>query len=65
MSISFSLSVHIYHTLFQTYITSLQAGAYIFLWIDWYNGAWIGPVVAFIELVVVAWVYGKNIVSYL
>ncbi|WAR01351.1 S6A15-like protein [Mya arenaria] len=30
--------------------TCTGAGAYIFLWMDWYNGAWIGPIVAFVEL---------------
>ncbi|XP_060558114.1 sodium- and chloride-dependent glycine transporter 1-like [Ruditapes philippinarum] len=40
--------------------TCTGAGAYIFLWMDWYNGAWIGPIVAFIQLVVVAWVYGMD-----
>ncbi|XP_060555847.1 sodium- and chloride-dependent glycine transporter 1-like isoform X2 [Ruditapes philippinarum] len=36
------------------------AGAYIFLWNDWYGGAWVGPIVAFIEVVVVAWIYGMD-----
>ncbi|XP_060553137.1 sodium- and chloride-dependent glycine transporter 1-like [Ruditapes philippinarum] len=40
--------------------TCTGAGVYIFLWTDWYNGAWIGPIVAFIQLVVVAWVYGMD-----
>ncbi|XP_045172536.2 sodium- and chloride-dependent glycine transporter 2-like isoform X2 [Mercenaria mercenaria] len=36
------------------------AGAYIFLWMDWYGGAWIGPIVAFVEIIVVAWIYGMD-----
>ncbi|XP_060564894.1 sodium- and chloride-dependent GABA transporter 2-like [Ruditapes philippinarum] len=41
--------------------TCTGAGAYIFLWTDWYNGAMIVPILAFIQLVVVAWVYGLYI----
>ncbi|KAL4224015.1 Sodium- and chloride-dependent GABA transporter 1 [Mactra antiquata] len=40
--------------------TCTGGGAYIFLWMDWYNGAWVGPIVAFIQLIVVAWVYGMD-----
>ncbi|XP_053376578.1 sodium- and chloride-dependent glycine transporter 2-like [Mercenaria mercenaria] len=40
--------------------TCTGAGAYIFLWMDWYNGAWIGPIVAYIQLMVVAWIYGMD-----
>ncbi|XP_052801546.1 sodium-dependent proline transporter-like isoform X2 [Mya arenaria] len=40
--------------------TCTGAGAYIFLWMDWYNGAWIGPIVAFVELVTIAWIYGMD-----
>lgn len=28
---------------------------------DWYGGAWIGPIVAFLEIIVVAWIYGKQL----
>ncbi|XP_053374952.1 sodium- and chloride-dependent neutral and basic amino acid transporter B(0+)-like [Mercenaria mercenaria] len=38
------------------------AGAYIFLWIDWYGGAWVGPIVAFVEIVAIAWIYGRILI---
>ncbi|KAL4223341.1 hypothetical protein ACF0H5_016812 [Mactra antiquata] len=38
--------------------TCTGGGAFLFLWNDWYSGAWIGPIVAFIEVTVVAWIYG-------
>ncbi|WAR03393.1 SC6A5-like protein [Mya arenaria] len=37
-----------------------QAGAYIFLLVDWYAGSWTGPIVALIEVIAVAWVYGLD-----
>ncbi|KAH3885125.1 hypothetical protein DPMN_009115 [Dreissena polymorpha] len=40
--------------------TCSGAGAYIFLWVDWYSGAWVGPIVSIIELVTVAWIYGMD-----
>ncbi|XP_045209183.2 sodium- and chloride-dependent glycine transporter 2-like [Mercenaria mercenaria] len=40
--------------------TCTGSGGYLFLWLDWYNGAWFGPIVAFVELFVVAWIYGLD-----
>ncbi|XP_045173767.2 sodium-dependent proline transporter-like [Mercenaria mercenaria] len=40
--------------------TCTGGGGYQFLWTDWYSGAWIGPIVAVVEVVVVAWIYGLD-----
>ncbi|XP_052802851.1 sodium- and chloride-dependent glycine transporter 2-like [Mya arenaria] len=40
--------------------TCTGAGAYIFLLVDWYAGSWTGPIVALIEVIAVAWVYGLD-----
>lgn len=41
-------------------LTCTGGGAYVFLWVDWYGGTWVGPIVAFIEILVTAWIYGMD-----
>ncbi|XP_053374876.1 sodium- and chloride-dependent glycine transporter 2-like [Mercenaria mercenaria] len=40
--------------------TCTGSGGYLFLWLDWYSGAWLGPIVAFVEVFVVSWIYGLD-----
>ena len=38
----------------------LQGGFYLFVLLDWYSGAWSLLVLAVVEVVLVAWVYGTD-----